>query len=221
MAQGFSTLLVVGVRTGETAEDQAAQLDELLTAHRYTRGLAFIAQGTPTNNTPEAPSAYPVDDPGGTVSFPIARGSALAGTGTDGARFATALGLPATVVDHVAGAGRDEQTRAQAMVRALWPATIGYFLDQLLAPEVSTATAEAVREFMSGWVRPRGPLPAVRVGAVPYGVLPVSAWSQWAARPMRTHPLDCRTCWYASRTQPRRTPRARPGWVARPTPTPT
>ena len=189
MAQGFSTLLVVGVRTGETAEDQAAQLDELLTAHRYTRGLAFIAQGTPTNNTSEAPSAYPVNDPGGTVSFPIARGSALAGTGTDGARFATALGLPATVVDHVAGAGRDEQTRAQAMVRALWPATIGYFLDQLLAPEVSTATAEAVREFMSGWVRPRGPLPAVRVGAVPYGVLPVSAWSQWAARPSEDAPV--------------------------------
>ena len=36
---------------------------------------------------------------------------------------------------------------------------------------------------MADWVRPRGPLPALQVGAVPYGVLPVVAHSRWAARP--------------------------------------
>src|SRR4029450_9693586 len=59
----------------------------------------------------------------------------------------------------------------------------GYFLEQLLAPEVSTTTVAAVRRFMADWVRPRGPLPALRVGAVPYGVLPVGAHSRWAPRP--------------------------------------
>ena len=142
-----------------------------------------MAQGTPTNNTGGAPSDYPVDDPAGSVSFPVARGASLAAPGTDGARVATALGLPAAVVDHVAGAGRDEQSGAAAMVRALWPATIGYFVEQLLAPEVSTSTAADVRRFMAEWVRPRGPFPALRVGAVPYGVLPVGAHSRWAARP--------------------------------------
>jgi hypothetical protein len=183
IAQGFDTVLALGVRTGEPAQQQAAQLDQLLTAHRYSRGLAFVAQGTPTNNTSGAPSGYPVDDPAGAVSFPVAQGPALATPGTDGARFATALGLPASTVDHVAGAGRDEQTGAAAMVRALWPATIGYFLEQLLAPEVSAATVEGVRQFTADWVRPRGPLPAFRVGAVPYGVLPVLAYSSWAPRP--------------------------------------
>jgi hypothetical protein len=183
IAQGFDTLLVLGVRTGESATDQAATLGDLLTAHQFSRGLAFLAQGTPTNNTQDGPSAYPLDDPAGTVSFPVARGAAEATPGTDGARFAAALGVPTTVVDHVAGAGRDEQTRAEAMVRVLWPATVGYFLDQLLTPEVSASTIEGVRTFMAGWVRPRGPLPAFRVGAVPYSLLPVGAYSTWASTP--------------------------------------
>ena len=178
----------LGVSTGESAEEQAAQLDQLLTAHRYSRGLAFVAQGTPTNNTSGAPSAYPVADPAGSVSLPVARGAALAGPGTDGARFAAALGLSAAVVDHVAGAGRDEQAGAGAMVRAMWPAAIGYYVDQMLAPEVSASTAAEVRRFMAEWVRPRGPLPALRVGAVPYGVLPVGAHSRWAARPNEAVP---------------------------------
>jgi hypothetical protein len=182
IAQGFDTVLAFGLRTGEPAQQQAAQLDQLLRAHRYSRGLAFVPQGTPTNNTSGAASGYPVDDPAGAVSFPVTRGPALAGPGTDGARFATALGVPASAVDHVAGAGRDEQTGAGAMVRALWPATVGYFLGQLLAPEVSAGTVEGVRQFTADWVRPRGPLPAFRVGAVPYGVLPALAYSAWAPR---------------------------------------
>jgi hypothetical protein len=183
LAQGFDTVLAFGLRSGENAQQQAAQLDQLLTAHRFSRGLAFVPQGTPTNNTSGAPSGYPVDDPAGAVSFPVARGPAQATPGTDGARLAAALGLPASTVDHVAGAGRDEQSGSAAMVRALWPATVGYFLEQLLAPEVGAATMEAVRRFTANWVRPRGPLPAFRVGAVPYGVLPVLAHSAWQARP--------------------------------------
>ena len=45
LKRGFSQLLVLGVRT----TDQQAELEALLTAHRYTHGLDFIPQGTPTN----------------------------------------------------------------------------------------------------------------------------------------------------------------------------
>ncbi|GIH07763.1 hypothetical protein Rhe02_58300 [Rhizocola hellebori] len=185
---GFTTILVYGVRAAETATDQAAQLADLLTAHRYSRGLAFVAQGTPTNNTTEEPSAYPVADPAGAVSFPIARGEGLAKPATDGARLAAALGLSPTVVDHVSGAGRDEQTAAAAMLAALWPATVGYYLEQMLTPDLSAETSAAIRRFATDWVRPRGPLAALRVGAVPYGVLPVGAYSAWVARPAENVP---------------------------------
>jgi hypothetical protein len=176
---GFSTVLVAGVRTTADAAAQAGELEALLDGHRLSRGLAFVPQGTQTNNSQDAPSAYPADDPGGAASFAVARGEPLAAPGTDGHRFMTALGLDPATADHVAGADRDEQTPARAMVDALWPATIGYFLDQLMAPDVDAATTRALRSHMREHVRPRGPYPAFRVGSVPYGLLPVSALFRW------------------------------------------
>jgi hypothetical protein len=181
-ARGFDTLLVVGVRTTEPAAAQADLLERLLDAHRYSRGLAFVPQGTKTNNTAEQPSDYPPADPAGVASFPVARGAPLARPGTDGQRTATALGVRPAVFHHVRGAGRDEQTAAAAMVDALWPATMGYAFDQLLAPLIGRQAADAIRSWVRAWVRPRGGLPALRVGGVPYGVLPVASLTGWAER---------------------------------------
>ena len=50
----FDTLLVFGVKTSLTPDAAATRLEALLDAHHYTRGLAFLAPGTPTNNTAEA-----------------------------------------------------------------------------------------------------------------------------------------------------------------------
>ena len=47
---GFSELQVLGVCVG----DQREALEELLEGHRYTHGLDFIPQGTPTNSTETA-----------------------------------------------------------------------------------------------------------------------------------------------------------------------
>jgi hypothetical protein len=181
LAHGFSTVLVVGVRTTGDAETGAGELETLLDGHRFSRGLAFVPQGGQTNNSADAPSAYPEADPAGSVSFAIARGAPLAAEGTDGYRFMRALGLDIAAADHLAGSERDEQTRARAMVDALWPATIGYFLTQLMAPEVDDATRDALRTYMRDHVRARGPFPAFRVGDVPYGLLPVGALGRWEA----------------------------------------
>ena len=183
LAEGFDALLVCGVRTTTTEQEQAAELAGLLTAHRYSRGLELLAPGTRTNNTGDGPSDYPAADPAGVASFPVARGAPAAGPGTDGAGLAAALGLAAATVDHVGGAGRTGQPKAAAMIDALWPATVGYFLDQLCDPEVSQSTVDSVRAWMRQWVRPGGPLPALRVGPVPYGVLPVGVTGGWQDRP--------------------------------------
>ena len=50
LTRGIGRLLVLGVRAG----DQRAGLEALLEAHRYTHGLDFVAQGTPTNATETA-----------------------------------------------------------------------------------------------------------------------------------------------------------------------
>ena len=70
----------------------------LLDAQHYTRGLAFLRPGTPTNNTPEAPAAFPPPDPGGSASFAVERAAPLVGAacppGASGLLVAQALGLP-------------------------------------------------------------------------------------------------------------------------------
>jgi len=187
-ASGFKRILVLGVKTSMSWKDSAERLAALLENHHYTRGLAFVPQGTPTNNLSGEPSGYPPPDPHGSTSFAVeCKGLEVEGPGAesfDGARFMDALGLPRDLARHIAGGDGHEQQNAWAMARALWPATIGYFLEQMMSPssnemppllsEEEKDEIERVREHFSGYVRGRGPLPAFRVGDIPYGLLPVS-----------------------------------------------
>jgi hypothetical protein len=181
-ARGFDRVLVYGLRSSLSPAEGAARLAALLDAQHYSRGLAFVPQGTPTNNAAGAASGFPFPDPNGAASFAIERGAPLAADGTDGQAFARALGVSVTVADHLAGAGGQEQARARAMNRALWPATWGYFLDQLLDPLVTAGAVDQARDHFVTWVRGRGPLPAFRVGAVPYGLVPVTSLARWQPR---------------------------------------
>ena len=200
--EGFSTILVVGVRTQAAPEPQAHALAALLASHRFSRGLAFIPQGAKTNNTQEASSDYPPADLDGATSFAIARGTPRATPGTDGERVARALGLSTETFDHVAGAERDEQSPAQAMADALWPVTIGYFLKQMMAPEIDVASIDAVRDYVRARIRGRGHHSALRIGAVPYGVLPVGALNRWPAGDDKLDPVRAELPRLLQRLQP-------------------
>jgi len=72
---GFDTVLVLGVRTVESAPGQAAELARLLDAHRYSRGLAFVPQGARTNNTAARSSDHPPAVDGGPVGSASRSGS--------------------------------------------------------------------------------------------------------------------------------------------------
>lgn len=173
---GVDLLLALGLTDSADAAAGAAQLRALLDAQHYTRGLAFLPPGTPTNNTPAAPAEFPPDDPGGARSFASERAAPLvdanSSPGTAGVAFAGALGLELAAVEHVEGAEREGDAAAAAMSDALWPATLGYFMEQLLAPLFDHDTIAAARRFWIDQVRPAGPLPAFRVGRVPYALLP-------------------------------------------------
>ena len=176
---GADLILAVGLDDAATPADGVARLAALLDAQHYTRGVAFMRPGTPTNNTPGVAVVFPPPDRGGAASFAVERGAPLVGGGSDadanGLRFARALGLAPDAVAHVDGAGDDADRAAAAMNDALWPATFGYFMEQLMTPRFSSAEIAAARAFWVGCVRPGGPLPALRVGRVPYGLLPAIA----------------------------------------------
>jgi hypothetical protein len=188
-ARGFDFLLVFGTKAAPDVTDGTPGLVKLLDAHHYTDGLNFVLQGTPSNNTPDAPSGFSSLDPGAEQSYADEHGTAPAqGAGSNAEVLATALGLRngnAVTFAHLGNAGATEQLDARHMNRALWPATWGYFLTQMMGVNILQQTTLAPNDFR--WarqhfidhVRASGPLPAVRVGKQPYGILPVTSLSAW------------------------------------------
>ncbi|MDQ2659033.1 MAG: hypothetical protein M3Y03_01290 [Verrucomicrobiota bacterium] len=178
---GFDRLIVTGVKSSLSTEQAATELSALLEAHHFTRGLAFVRQGTPTNNTTDKPSGYPPPDPNGEMSFAVERGASPRTAESDGTQFMRALGVTPETADHLAGADLTEQKNARAMNDALWPGTIGYFLEQFMETVLNPRAIEATRRYFSESVRGRGPLPAFRIGSVPYALLPVSSLGRWSS----------------------------------------
>jgi hypothetical protein len=177
---GFDRVIVLGVKASMAPAATAERLGALLDAHHYTRGLAFVRQGTPTSNTPGTPAAYPPPDPNGARSWAIERGAPLDRVPYGAAAMLTfALGLPPGLFAHVEGADLSELVPARSMNRALYAPTLGYFLDQMMHPLVGHDAVNEVGVHFSRWVVPRGLCPAFRVGRVPYGVLPATSLRRW------------------------------------------
>lgn len=149
----------------------------LIEVHHYTDGFAFAPQGMAANNTKDTQIGYTKTDPGFDRSFRVERSGPLAAG--DAALVATFLGVPPQVFAHIENADRHEQEDAKQMAVALWPATMGYVLQQLLGDDVTAEQEEEARVYFRDTVRGRGPLPAIRVGDTPYGVLPVTSLQDW------------------------------------------
>ena len=173
---GFDRIVVLGVRAGKQDGPGNAQFEGLLDAHHYTDGVAFVPQGTPTNNTPGAPAGYSRKDPDCSISFAVERGAPLTSDATaDGPVAAGLLGLSVQVFDHVQYADGHGVANGRAMLTALWPTTLGYAMEQMFAPVFSTAALDQARRYALASAIPRGALPALRTGTTPYGMLPVTS----------------------------------------------
>ncbi|MFD1687027.1 hypothetical protein [Halobellus litoreus] len=207
---GIDRLVVVGVKTSLDDDSSATRLRDLLDAHHYTDGLEVLSQGTPTNNTVEEASTFnSTVDPASSLGVECERPLVSTGDGSDGEIAARMLGIdPAQLgtgqpgEDHVfarvAGSGQTEQTNARHVNAGLWSATWGYFVPHMLlsrdhlsrwsddAAETFLRHLEAYRRHFVRYVRARGPVPALRVGEQPYGVLPVTNLSEYEAIPELT-----------------------------------
>jgi hypothetical protein len=175
-AGGFDRILVFGVRdqAADTPGEQA--LAALLDDHHYTDGLALVPQGAPTNNTSDSTSAFSSSDPDYAISYGVEIGDDLvADTTADAALLAAALGLQPDTFAHVRFADMHGVRNARDMLTALWPATFGYFITQMMNPVFDASQEDAMRRFALDSVVPRGPLPALRIGQTPYGVLPTTS----------------------------------------------
>jgi hypothetical protein len=179
---GFDRLFVYGLRTRDA--NGGDTFGNLLDAHHYTDGFSLVPQGAPTNNTPDASSAYSRKDPDYEISFSVERQAALTGDpAADGNVFASLIGIDPA---HLAHAGFADGTGARNgadMLTALWPATLGYFFSQMMADVFTPAQIETARQYIFANTIPRGPVPAFRVGKTPYGVLPVTSLRRYPTQP--------------------------------------
>ncbi len=183
-SKGFTRLSVLGLRLQTSDEENKALLEELFESHHYAPdGLSVLAQGTPTNNTDNKGSGFSSRDVGAENSYKIEAGDALIQpedeplNKSDGQRLVEALGIGLEPFQHIQNAGQHDIASAMRMNKALWHGTLGYYLEEML--EFDLTTVGLVREFFTDFVTARGPLPAIRVGTQPYGVLLTSDFSAW------------------------------------------
>ena len=216
-------LLVVGVRDGSAA-DGAARLRDLLLGHTFGGGLGLLPAGTPTNNTPRARSgwssapAYPGPDP-----------EPPAGERPVADALTAALGLPdAGFLRGCPGSSDPEPSAVAALSLLTWP-TLGKGFAEAAVSHLDLGTRQvratdparpwrAVRDHLAEHVRGRGPLPMLRVGRQPYGVLPATALGDWRAERDRNVDallapwlLRLRERWRAVLDDDDPIPRVRPG----------
>jgi hypothetical protein len=195
---GFDRLVVLGIKTSMDPGTSAGVIDDLLFAHHYTRGLDLVAQGTPTNNVPGQPTPFTMKDPPAAESFQFERFGSSTDTGDlnkpllDADILNLALGSFPFINTRGATNNQQDNINGRNMRQVLWPATLGYFLRQMMNPPVylnggsganfNEQTVANAQDFFINWAAPEGPIPAFRVGAVPYGVLPAISLSRMVAQ---------------------------------------
>ena len=178
---GIDRLFAFGVRASLDPASSAARLASLFGAHHYTNGISFLPQDTPTNNTPSDRSGWS-SRPTAASTFAVERRPQMPPPSSNGGVYAAAFGIDPSLFQSVEHALDTEQTAAASMATLLWGPTMGYFLEQMLQYQGPDANQIAtVRRHFIDFVRGRGPLPAVRIGNQPYGLLPVTSLQRWKA----------------------------------------
>jgi hypothetical protein len=189
---GYDRVIVVGVKSSMSEIDTSLMLERLFDAHHYTRGLAILRPGSPTNNTEGHPTSFPPQENAGEQSFIIERQRAPLDRqlshhcmpfNSNGHLLGMALGVPSGVFANVDRGYFTDQCEAPAMNQALWPGTAGYYMQHMLGRTIFNDTQIAsARHYFTSWVLARGPAPALRIGGTPYGVLPIASLRDWAPR---------------------------------------
>ncbi|MBN1274413.1 MAG: hypothetical protein JXB26_19295 [Candidatus Aminicenantes bacterium] len=182
----FSKILVLGLRLSSNEEESRELVESLIESHHYSEdGFSLIPQGIATNNTRSGGCGFKSFELGDDESYDVELQSPLFTpelnwkNKKDGQYLSEALGINPEVLQHIQFSDGFDQRDARAMNTALWPATLGYFLEEMMDPLFSPETIEELHDFFVRYVSGRGAVPSIRVGNMPYGILPATAFSLW------------------------------------------
>lgn len=178
----LESVVVVGIRNSASEEENARDLTELLESHAYGDGLSTLPHSTPTNNADAERSPYQPDDAAGPPPLaPVAASE-------ESADIARLLGIDAAQLEALLPAADRRSTLSsaqQAANTALWWVTWEPVLRKVedeQVPGVTPSAIESARRLHREDVRGAGHTSAIRVGAQPYGILPVTDLAAWRPR---------------------------------------
>ena len=169
---------VVGASLSLPPETASDVISTLITHHRVSHGAGFIHPGTPTNNLADSTSGYAerpdADSLPRDLVDPVPTSNA--------AVLAHALGIDPATLAPLAGAAGQDADQQRLMAAALFEGTWGPYLRKKMQPGFPVTAMPRVYSHVTDHLRPGGPLPAIRLGRQPYGILPVQP-AGWSAAP--------------------------------------
>ncbi len=173
----FDRIVVVGINRKVNHDEGRALLGQLFENHLYTHGLSFLPYGTPTNNTQNVKSDY-------SKSVSIfkdgpEKDNIISDTPNYAVCLAESLGIDTSILILSGNSNLSEFPLIKEFQETLWPALGDYYLNVILSAGLSNQDRLNVWTHFSKFVRARGPLPAIRTGKQPYGVLSVTAIRNW------------------------------------------
>jgi len=188
LSEGFKKVFVIGVKN-TTALEGKELLEALIENHHYIpEGASFLPVNTPTNNTESGTSGYRSFEEDASLSFFVERNNEEPADTTidpdyptDGERFAVGLGIDPVFLNNLDYSNRTEISDALNLNKALYPGTIGNYIEEGLDTLFTKDNLDHTKTFMGNYVTARGFLPAIRIGTQPYGILATTAFSQFHA----------------------------------------
>ena len=190
--RGFDKVFVLGMKLSANKDTGQVLLQDLFEHHQFSRkGMSILNQGTPTNNTEDDSSGYSWQhDPDDSFDHYFLSEFVEAEDEpeteqkpstwfdkSDGEWLADMLGINVNSVEFLTNYSSKDISEALAMQQALWPATMGHFMDSLMNPVFNDQDIEQTRLFFTNLVAGRGFIPAIRVGKQPYGILPANNYT--------------------------------------------
>jgi len=184
---GFKQIIALGLNHSSDHLESKRILEELFENHTFkSDGMDLIPQGTKTNNSKSPDGTYGRISEDDLLYMDMALevpqyDSTETDTNkkTDGQLLAEALGIDHKITSSLPQSGLSDTSEAMAMNRALWPATIGYYLKTMMHPFLDKQKIETIRNHFEDHVLGRGLLPSVRIDDQPYGIHLTSSFKNW------------------------------------------
>jgi hypothetical protein len=179
----IDVLTAVGVLANIDPATGVERVERMLVSHRYTDGLGILPTGTPTNNTPKTRSLWrSKTDPSTPQEHERRRALYDPASGQPAARLARALGIDGQAELTTLADGEFDDDDGVRAVQDL-VSRILLWSRQWLARDETVQFLASGLEFIGNhsrdFVRNRGPLPVLRIGRQPYGILPTTSMDLW------------------------------------------